>query len=346
MTNTGIFSRRLKEAAGLWTGSLACVTITLASYCLASLFGGPAVLYCLFLGMAFHWISAIETTAPGVEFCARWVLMVGVTCLGVQVNAAQLALLSAPVIALVIGGIFLTFGVALLCNKWVRWPTTEAAICGGSVAICGASAAAALSLTAPPGKIREESLIAVIVAVATWSTLAMVTYPFIITWCGLSGSAAGIVIGGSIHDVSQVVGAGAMLDSKALETGTMIKMLRVACLVPAMVVFAFFASRGVKASDGKSPSWIKAVPIFLWGFVILAAFNVAGLIPDNVGKVLARVSSICIVLAIAGIGIKTNLKKLRQVGWKPLVIMSIASIVLFAWCLGGVLVLAHFGWLS
>ena len=79
MLNTGIFSRRLKEAAGLWTGTLACVTITLASYCLASLFGGPAVLYCLFLGMAFHWISAIEKTAPGVEFCARRVLMVGVT---------------------------------------------------------------------------------------------------------------------------------------------------------------------------------------------------------------------------------------------------------------------------
>lgn len=346
MCISGTAHKVLQRTSQLWRGCLACITITLTSYYLASLFGGPAVLYCLFLGMAFHWLLSIPTSAEGVEFCARKVLMVGVTLLGVQVNAAQLALLSAPVLCLVIGGLILTFAIALLSNRWIGWPMTEAGICGGSVAICGASAAAALSLTAPEGKIREESLIAVIVAVATWSTLAMVSYPFILTWCGLSGSSAGIVLGGSIHDVSQVVGAGAMMDPKALETGTMIKMVRVACLVPAMLVFAFFANRGQKDQTSAAGLHIlKAVPIFLWGFVILAALNVAGFIAPDVAGVLAKISSFCIVLAIAGIGIKTNLTKLREVGWKPLVIMSIASLFLFVWMLVGVLLLSHWGFI-
>lgn len=294
--------------------------------------------------MSFHWLLSIPTSADGVEFCARKVLMVGVTLLGVQINAAQLALLSAPVLGLVIGGLILTFAVATISNRWIKWPPAEAGICGGSVAICGASAAAALALTTPKEKIREESLIAVIVAVATWSTIAMVSYPFILRWCGLSGTAAGIVLGGSIHDVSQVVGAGAMMDPKALETATMIKMVRVACLVPAMLAFAFFVNRGQKQTDSSTGFHIlKAVPIFLWGFVILACFNVAGFIAPTVSTILAKISSFCIVLAIAGIGIKTNLTKLRAVGWKPLAIMSIASIFLFLWMLMGVFLLSHRG---
>lgn len=90
-----------------------------------------------------------------------------------------------------------------------KWPLTEGTLAAASTAICGASAAIALAATFNHKQLREQALLAIVVTVTALSTLAMVLYPFISGWCGFDHIDAGIFLGGTIHDVAQVVGAGA-----------------------------------------------------------------------------------------------------------------------------------------
>lgn len=321
-----------------WRGLLAATTIGAAALFVSEHYGGPAVLYALLLGMAFNFLSEDAKVVPGMMFASSTLLRIGVALLGARIAAEQLALLTPGVLALVVGASFATVFVSIAANRWVGWPRAEAALAGGAVAICGASAAIALAAVIPRKRLREQALLAVVVAVTALSTLAMIVYPFIAKALGLSHAEAGLFLGGTIHDVAQVVGAGAMIGPVATETATMAKMLRVALLVPMLVLFTLmFRERGAAAAG--SGAWWRNVPLFLVGFVLLAAANVAGWVPAAVSQLLGEASRLLILVAIAALGIKTSLGKLREVGWAPIVLMSVSSVFLLAVLVAGILLL-------
>ena len=321
-----------------WRGALAATTIALAALFVAEHYGGPAVLYALLLGMAFNFLADDERVLPGVLLASSNVLRVGVALLGARIAAEQLALLTPGVLGLIVGASFATVGASLVFNRWVRWPRAEAALAGGAVAICGASAAVALASVLPRREVREQALLAVVVGVTALSTLAMVLYPFLTQALGLNPGDAGLVLGGTIHDVAQVVGAGAILGPAATETATMAKMLRVALLVPMLLVFSIWL--GARREPGaERVHWLRSVPLFLVGFVILAALNVGGWMPAAVSQGLGQASRVLILVAIAALGIKTSLGKLRELGWAPLVLMALDSVFIAAVVIAGVLVL-------
>ncbi|MFM2447417.1 MAG: hypothetical protein RI936_1864 [Pseudomonadota bacterium] len=324
--------------ASHWRGVLAATTIALAALFVSEHYGGPAVLYALLLGMAFNFLAEDERVAPGMLFASGTVLRVGVALLGARIAAEQLALLTPGLLALLVGASFATVGASLVFNRWVRWPRAEAALAGGAVAICGASAAVALAAVLPRREVREQALLAVVVGVTALSTLAMILYPFLTKALGLSPGDAGLVLGGTIHDVAQVVGAGAILGPAATETATMAKMLRVALLVPMLLVFSVWF--GAKREPGaQRVHWLRNVPLFLVGFVVLAALNVTGWMPAAVSAGLGQASRVLILVAIAALGIKTSLGKLRELGWAPLVLMALDSVFIATVVIAGVLLL-------
>lgn len=320
-----------------WRGFLTAFTIAVAAMFVSRNYGGPSVLYALLLGMAFHFLSEDKTVQPGIELCSKLLLRLGVGLLGVRITAEELAHLDAPTLALIIGGVFATVAFSMLLNRWVKWPRAEGALAGASVAICGASAAAALALVIDKKDLREQALLAIIVIVTALSTVAMILYPIVLELTHLSGVTAGLVLGGTIHDVAQVVGAGAMLGQDALETATMTKMLRVAMLVPMIVVFTALFSQ--KSTNAKRVNPLRQIPFFLVGFVTLAVINVLGFIPKEAADLTAQFSQLCILVAIAALGIKTSLGKLRTVGWAPIVLMTADTVFLFVWVLGGILLI-------
>lgn len=321
-----------------WRGILAATTVAVAALFVSEHYGGPAVLYALLLGMAFNFLGDDERALPGVLLASSSVLRVGVALLGANIAAEQLALLTPGVLALIVGATFATVGASLIFNRWVRWPRAEAALAGGAVAICGASAAVALASVLPRREVREQALLAVVVGVTALSTLAMVLYPFLTKALGLNPADAGLVLGGTIHDVAQVVGAGAMLGPAVTETATMSKMLRVALLVPMLLMFSVWL--GARREPGaERVHWLRSVPLFLVGFVILAALNVAGWMPAAVSQGLGQASRVLILVAIAALGIKTSLGKLRELGWAPLVLMALDSVFIAAVVIVGVLLL-------
>lgn len=326
-----------------WRGVLSSVVIGIAAMFISSTYGGPTVLYALLLGMAFHFISEDNRAIAGIELCAKNFLRLGVALLGARITAEELSQLSVGSVTVLVTGVLATVAFSMLLNRLIKWPRAEGALAGASVAICGASAAAALALVIDKKALREQALLAIIVTVTALSTISMIVYPLLCELMNFAGSKAGLLLGGTIHDVAQVVGAGAMLGNDALQTATMTKMLRVAMLIPMMFVFtALFAP---KAENGQSqaPKTVNPfaqIPLFLIGFVVLAVLNVVGFIPTAASDMLAQASQLLILVAMGALGIKTSLGKLKSVGWSPIVLMTADTVFLFVWVLAGIVLVS------
>src|SRR5208283_3707648 len=114
-------------------------------------------------------------------------------------------------VAIVIVGVATTILFGLFLARRLGLSPMFGVLSGGSVAICGASAALAIASVLPQDKDRERDTILVVVTVTARSTLAMILYPILATSIGLDHRHAGVFIGGTIHDVAQVVGAGYMI---------------------------------------------------------------------------------------------------------------------------------------
>jgi uncharacterized integral membrane protein (TIGR00698 family) len=322
-------------------GVLVCLTIGLATTFLSDHYGGPTILYALLLGMAFHFLSQEGRCVAGVEFAARTILRFGVALLGARITAGQVMQLGLGPVLTVIAGVALTIAVGRLLARLLGLDKELGFLTGGAVAICGASAAMALSAVMPKGEHAERNLILTVVGVTTLSTIAMVTYPLLVKVLGLDHATAGVFLGGTIHDVAQVVGAGYIISPETGDISTVVKLMRVAMLVPAVLAFSllFRQAHGPERA-GKLPM----LPGFLVAFVALVLVNSLGLISMTVATAASDLSRWCLVTAIAALGIKTSLEKLAVVGWKPVALMAGETVFLAILVLAAVLLLGVGGY--
>lgn len=186
---------------------------------------------------------------------------------------------------------------------------------GGAVAICGASAALAIASVLPRNENSERDTILTVVSVTALSTLAMILYPVFATSIGLDHKHAGVFIGGTIHDVAQVVGAGYMISPETGDIATYVKLLRVAMLLPVVFVISLMSARS--GGERSRPS----LPLFLVGFALLVLANSFGLLPRVAIDFANDVSRWCLVAAIAALGMKTSFKDLFAAGLRPVGLM-------------------------
>ena len=327
----------VERARPLYQGILVCLLIALASTFIADHYGGPTLLYALLFGMAVHFLSEQSGCRPGIEFTARTILRLGVALLGARITVDQVTALGVVPLALVIASVTLLIISGGFIARRLGLSRDLGLLTGGSVAICGASAALALSSVMPKNTESERHLILTVVGVTTLSTIAMVLYPIIATALGLSEHTAGIFLGATIHDVAQVVGAGYMISDATGDTSTIIKLLRVAMLVPVVLAFTLLY-RQSRRSDGTAASRIPLLPAFLVAFIVLVAINSAGWIPSGLAQGMETASRWCLVAAIGALGVKTSVQKLAEMGWRPVALMVIETLLLLL----GVLAVLHF----
>ncbi|HEX7046753.1 MAG TPA: putative sulfate exporter family transporter [Gammaproteobacteria bacterium] len=325
---------RFATVAGLLPGLLLCAAIGLAAAIIAEYVGGSALLYALLIGMALHAITNRVGFSPGTQFSARTVLQLGVALLGLRISANEiLALGMTPlVIALVTIPATIVFGLAMA--RVLGMTKSEGVLSGGAVAICGASAAMAIAAVLPERKESEQHLIFTIVGVTALSTLAMLAYPLLVALLPMSGVEAGFFLGGTIHNVPQVVGAGFMISDVAGDTATFTKLLRVAMLAPAVLIISITVARGGHASSGGA-----GIPGFLIAFVALVIVNSLGWVPTNVSDPLQSLSRACLVVAIAAIGIKASFGGLVKSGWRPALLLTLETLFLAGIVLAGLFLL-------
>ncbi|MBY5967073.1 putative sulfate exporter family transporter [Halomonas denitrificans] len=320
-------------------GVLICITIALATTFIADHYGGPTLLYALLFGMTLHFLSEQGPCLLGVEFAARTILRLGVALLGVRITLEQVAELGIGPVVTVVAGVILTIVAGGVLARLLGLRNDLGLLTGGSVAICGASAALALSAAMPRNEVAERNTILTVVGVTTLSTAAMVLYPLLVGALELSDTQAGIFLGGTIHDVAQVVGAGYMISDETGDISTFVKLLRVAMLVPAVMVFMLLFRRARMAEGGADGAKVPMFPSFLIAFVVLVLINSLGVIPPVIVEGMTDLSRWCLVTAIAALGIKTSFQKLAVVGWKPVILMIAETLFL----LGLVLVCLYTG---
>jgi uncharacterized integral membrane protein (TIGR00698 family) len=304
-------------AATVSPGLLASGTIALAATWLAQHYHSPVMLFALLLGMAFHFLHEEGRCIAGIEFSSKTLLRVGVALLGVRITVAQILDLGIGPVLTVVAGVVSTIAFGMLAARLLGLRAMFGLLSGGSVAICGASAALAVGSSLPQHKDNERDTILTVVVVTALSTVAMILYPVFVKAIGFDDGQSGIFLGGTIHDVAQVVGAGYTISPATGDIATYVKLLRVALLLPVVIAIPFLFWRGdVKGARGK-----PAFPLFLLGFAGLVALRSAGIIPPPAVDALNDVSSWCLVAAIAALGMKTSFKQVFAVGWRPIGLM-------------------------
>jgi uncharacterized integral membrane protein (TIGR00698 family) len=319
----------LTRAAGpqrlrtLFPGVMACAVVAAAASFLGQHYGAPVLLFALLLGLGMNFLSGEGPCAPGIEFCARSLLRLGVALLGLRITLAQVVGLGWEPVLLVVLCVAITIGLSMLAARALGFQGIFGLLTGGATAICGASAALALSAALPAHAQKERATLFTVIGVSALSTFAMVSYPMIVHALGLDARHAGIFLGATIHDVAQVVGAGYSISQESGDVATLVKLLRVAMLLP-VIVLASAITRSRLAAEADGSATAKRPPLlpgFAVGFAVLVAINSTGWVPQVVQAVGSETSRWFLVTAIAGIGMKTQLKELATVGFKPVALM-------------------------
>jgi uncharacterized integral membrane protein (TIGR00698 family) len=317
----------------LWPGLLLSAVIAAASTFIADTRGGPTLLYALLLGMALNTVASDSTARPGIEFAARRILRIGVALLGARITFEQVAAVGWTLGLLLIAGVVATIAFGIVAAKALGLSRQLGVLTGGATAICGASAAMAIASVLPRDEKSERELIFTIAGVTALSTAAMVLYPMVVKWFGLDARAAGMFLGGTIHDVAQVVGAGYSISAEVGDFAVLTKLMRVAMLLPVVAAIAVIVRRRVQGSARREGE--PLLPAFLLAFVGFVIIGSMGLIPKPVGSALNDIARGCLVVAIAAVGLKTSPLEMKRVGGRAFVLLAGETLFLAGLVLAG-----------
>lgn len=318
-------------------GAAFAAVIALAASQLTNTYGGPVMLYALLIGIAFHFIDDEPAMTTGLRFASSSVLRLGVALLGAQIAWSDVAHLGVGVVAIVIGGVATTIVVGGLIGRMLKIPHAHAILSAGAVAICGASAALAISAVLPRSPSLERDTSLTVVGVTALSSIAMVVYPVLATLFQFDDRIAGVFLGATIHDVAQVVGAGYLISDTAGETATIVKLLRVASLAPAVIFIGLSFGRGAGEMTGEKRP--PLMPWFVIGFFALMIANSFAVLPTVFVETAGTASRACLITAVAALGLRTSMRALVAVGPRPLVMMALQTVFLLGFALAGLAII-------
>ena len=310
----------LRETA---PGLAVALAATAAAAYLSDHYGAPLTLMALLVGLALNFLGSDERLVAGLAFASRTLLRVGIVLVGVRVTLSQIASLGPSALLATMAIIAATMGIAVLVARRLKLGGPFGVLAGGAVAICGASAAMAFASLLGERRVSAAQLTLTLVGISAASALAMFLYPIIAHHSGLSDSQAGYMLGASIHDVAQALGAGYAFSAAAGQTATIVKLTRVALLAPALAVVAIFFPPEADADAGKRP---PILPWFVIGFFVLAMVNSTGAIPAPVASGAQQLAAACLACGVAATGIRSPMATLMKTGGKPLIVIAAASL--------------------
>ena len=318
------------------------VAATAAAPLVARVLPIPAMVIALILGIALGGQAQRPLFAPGLVFCVKKLLRWAVALLGLRVALGDIVGLGGAVAGLVIVGMAVTLVSGFVLARLLGKGAGFGALAGAATAVCGASATLATSTVVPnyPGK--EADIAFVVVAVNALSTLAMVAYPPLCVALGFDPQTAGVMLGATIHDVAQVVGAGYAMGEATGNTAVIVKLFRVFLLLPTVLIVGWwFARSAVDRGAAKVP-----VPVFAIVFLVLCLINsligaVPGVAPvyGPARTFLIDLSNWGLLIAISALGLGTSLRSIAVLGWSHVATVTGTTIVLLCVATAGLLVL-------
>lgn len=282
----------------------------------------PPLILTLVIGMALQPLSARPALQPGLEFAGRTLLRIGVALLGARLTLGNLVEGGALPIVVAVAAVGCTIVFGAWTARVFGLGRNFGLLTGCATGVCGAAAAMAASAVLPKHENSDRDLAFTVMGVNFLSTVVMVIYPALREVLGFSQFEMGVFLGGAIHDVAQVAGAGQTMGPQVLSDAVVTKLLRVAALLPAIAGIAWWVAK----SGGPQISTRPAPPVFLFGFLVLAALNSLGAIPAAVRDGVGQVAAFHIITAIAALGMKTSLLALVRIGMAPVMLLITETI--------------------
>ncbi len=307
-------------------GIIVAVLIAIAAKFLANNYQVPAMLMAILIGMSLNFLSEEGKCVKGLNFSSKNILYLGIILLGTRIDFENIFSINQNVIFLVIFGVILTILFSILLLRIFGFKYRFGILIGGAIAICGVSAAMAISSVLPKDDKSNERLTFVVLGVTIISTFCMIFYPIISNILNMDEKSSGIFFGTTIHDVAQVVGAGFTVSDLTGETATLIKLFRVTLLFPVVLCISLMSYKFklINDVDKKTP----LVPYFIIIFICVVLINSFNLIPNNIKFLSNEFSSWFLLIAIAAVGTKTRLQNLKIIGFLPIFSMVLITIFL------------------
>ena len=338
---------RLRRAArhassGIWPGLFLVSLVTATAFALRQIPGvstlSPLILAIL-LGMMFHNVFGTPQRAKaGVAFSMRKLLRLGIILLGLQLTAAQVAAVGASGIAIIAASLIATFLFTKWMGRVLGVDARLAELIAAGTSICGASAVIATNTVTDA---HDEDVAYAVACVTVFGSIAMFVYPLLPGFLNLTAHSFGLWAGASIHEIAQVVAASFQEGKDAGEFGTIAKLSRVMMLAPVVLALGFIASRR-RLHGGGTQGVQKPIPLpwFVLGFVGLVLVNSVVTIPAAIQTVTPLITTALLTLALAAMGLETDIRKLVAKGFRPALLGASASLFIALFSLGLVMLAA------
>jgi uncharacterized integral membrane protein (TIGR00698 family) len=294
----------------------------------------PAMVIALVVGAGLHRFAQRPLFLPGMTFCVKKILRWAVALLGLKVAVSDVIALGAAAALVVVVAMAATLAAGVALARLLGRGDAYGALAGAATAVCGASAALATATVLPDYKGKDADIAFVVVGVNALSTIAMVAYPPLCLALGFDARSTGIMLGATIHDVAQVVGAGYAVSDLAGNTSVVVKLFRVFLLLPIVVGIGWwFAARGGGTERAAVP-----VPVFALVFLALVLVNSLGILPGPIKSVLVEASRWGLLLAIAALGLGTSLTAMARLGWRHVAVVGGTTLVILVVATAGLMI--------
>ena len=330
--------RRLAPGIVL-SGAVAVAAVAIAPV-VAKAVAIPAMVIALAIGIALNALADRPAFQPGIVFCVKNLLRWAVALLGLRIALGEIVALGLSTALVVVAAMVITVITGFLLARAFGQTDSYGALAGAGTAVCGASATLATATVLPSYPGKEADVAFVVVAVNALSTVAMVLYALICVWLGFSPQTTGAMLGATIHDVAQVVGAGYAVSEQVGDNAVIVKLFRVfLLLVVVLGIGAWFTRAGRTAGHANIP-----VPVFAFVFLALCLFNSAvpalgiGAIYAPVRDVLLEFSKWGLLFAIGALGLGTSIKAIAALGWRHVATVTGTTLVILVVVTGALVV--------
>ena len=310
-------------------GILLCFLIALPSWLLGKQFpivGGAVIAILLGMIITLFWNNKGKAQS-GIQFTSKFILQSAVVLLGFGMNLSVILQTGKESLPIIIGTISTSLIVAWILHKIMHIPGNISTLIGVGSSICGGSAIAA---TAPVIDADDHEVAQAISVIFLFNALAALFFPIfgkIIGFSHISGHAFGIFAGTAINDTSSVTAAASTWDSmwklgsQTLDQAVTVKLTRTLAIIP--IVLGLSA---IRSHDKKNFTLKKALPVFIIYFIIASLITTIALhfgISSNIFAPFKELSKFFIIMAMAAIGLNSNVIKLIKTGGKPIVLGGI-----------------------
>jgi uncharacterized integral membrane protein (TIGR00698 family) len=335
VSNADLLAPHVRRVLTILPGLLMSSVVAASAYWLRELPGLAAfspLILAILIGTAFHNLVGTPAIAKaGVAFSMRRLLRFGIILLGFQLTANQVVEVGQRGFLIIAATLAATFVFTVWMGKLLGVERKLAQLIAAGTSICGASAVIATN-TVTNGD--DEDVAYAVACVTIFGSIAMFAYPLLPALLHLDPHAYGLWAGASVHEIAQVVAASFQYGKTAGEFGTIAKLSRVMLLAPVVIVLGWFAARNAVSSTSTSTTSSRPpMPWFVLGFVAVVALNSLVTIPAADRAWIAAITTFLLSIALAAMGLETDLRKLAARGIRPALLGALAFLFIASFSL-------------